>query len=91
MPKPKIQPSVLAEAEAIINGPRRDAYGDAKASFERIAAGWSALLQVKLTKPLTAREVSLMMVVFKAHRDANKPQRDNIVDIAGYAGLADKL
>ena len=85
------QEGILETASKIINGPRRDAYGSAKESFGRIAAGWSALLETKLKQPITARDVALLMVVFKAHRDANKAGVDNLVDICGYAALAENL
>lgn len=79
--------SILAEAEAIINGPRRAAYGDAQASFERIAKVWSAVLK----SPVTAREVALCMIGLKLCRESNKAGRDNLVDICGYAALAELL
>lgn len=74
-------------AAAIVSGPRRKSYGDAKASFERIARSWSDILR----SPVTSRQVALCMVALKVLRDSNKPKRDNLVDIAGYAELADKL
>jgi hypothetical protein len=79
--------SILAEAEQIINGPRRDSYGPADESFKRIAKGWSVLFGVEVT----SRQVALAMIWLKVCRDANKPARDNLTDIAGYAGLAEKL
>jgi hypothetical protein len=82
--KPK---SVLQEAEQIINGPRRQSYGPAGKSFEKIAGGWSSIVGT----PISPRQVALMMIWLKVCRDANKPGRDNLVDAAGYAGLADLL
>jgi hypothetical protein len=79
--------SVLAEAERVINGPKREAYGPVEESFERIAAGWSMILR----HHVTARETVLCMVWLKVMREGYRHDRDNLVDIAGYAGLADQL
>jgi hypothetical protein len=81
------EPSVLAEAEQIINGPRRDAYGDVAESFNRIASVWSAILK----RPVTAREVALCMIGLKLCRESNSHGRDNLVDICGYAELANQV
>lgn len=74
-------------AAEIVSGPRRKSYGDAKSSFERIARSWSDILRA----PVSARQVALCMISLKTLRDSNKPKRDNLVDIAGYAELADNL
>jgi hypothetical protein len=79
--------SVLAEAEQIINGPRRDAYGPVEESFERIAAVWGAVLKM----PVTSHQVALCMIGLKLCRESNKAARDNRVDAAGYIALADKV
>lgn len=79
--------SVLQEAERLINGPKRVAYGPAKESFERIAVGWAAILG----RAVAPQEVALCMVWLKVCREVNKPDRDNIVDIAGYAGLIENI
>lgn len=79
--------SVLAEADRVINGEKREAYGDVRQSFEAVAAGWSQLFGVTVT----AEQVALAMVWLKVCREANRHQRDNLVDIAGYTGLAAQL
>ena len=79
--------SVLQEAERLINGPRRDAYGDVQSSFEAVARGWADIIGA----PVTAEQVALCMVWLKVMREAHSPKRDNLVDICGYAGLAEKL
>lgn len=77
----------LEEAGKIVRGNREDTYGPAERNLSRIAEMWSAYLSV----PLTARQVAVMMVLLKASRDAFKPKHDNMVDICGYAYLADIL
>lgn len=79
--------SVLEEANRIINGPRREAYGPAKESFDRIAAVWSAIIGTEIT----AKDVALCMIGLKCIRHTHGEGRDDLVDIAGYAGLAELL
>ena len=79
--------SVLQEAETLINGPRRDDYGDVRWSFEAVAKGWTEIIKA----PVTAEQVALCMVWLKVMREVNAPKRDNLVDIAGYTGLVEKL
>lgn len=79
--------SILQEAERIINGQRRDDYGDVRESFELIAALWSPVVGVTVT----AEQVALCMIQLKVARAMNGYQRDSLVDIAGYAGCLAKL
>ncbi len=74
--------TVLQEAERIINGSRREDYGDVRLSFERIAALWSPVIGTTVS----AEQVALCMIQLKVARALNGWQRDSIVDIAGYAG-----
>jgi len=83
--------STLQEAEEIINGPRRNSYGPAKESFERIASVWNSVLFKRLKEPVTGHDVALCMIGLKLCREANKPHRDNRVDINGYSDLADQI
>lgn len=79
--------NVLEEAGEIITGPRREAYGPVQESFGHVASAWSSILG----RSVTPREVALCMIALKVMRDAHKPARDNLVDIAGYAALAEEL
>jgi hypothetical protein len=81
------QVSVLAEAQHIITGPRRDAYGDVRESFEHIAVGW----QVILGAPVTGTQVALCMAWLKVCRFTTAKDRDSLVDLAGYDALAARL
>lgn len=82
-----IHENCLEEAGRIVRGSREDTYGPAERNLSRIAEMWSAYLSM----PLTARQVAVMMVLLKASRDAFKPKHDNMVDICGYAYLADMI
>ena len=73
--------SLLAEAERISTGPRQQAYGHPSQDFARTAAMWSAITGASI-KP---EHVPLMMIALKISREVNRPSRDNLVDIAGYA------
>lgn len=79
--------SILEEAEALINGDRAEAYGDARRNWEEIAAMWSVILR----QHVTPRQAVLCMVALKVAREAHHSKRDNAVDIAGYAGLLERL
>lgn len=79
--------TITQEAEEIINGPRRAAYGPVEESFERIALVWSGILGTEVT----GLQVALLMVGLKTVREANAHSRDNLVDLVGYTLLAEKL
>jgi len=74
---------VGVEAAKLVHGDRQETYGDPIEMLEKIAKGWEAIAGV----PLTARQVSHMMIWLKVARDTNKAHRDNEVDICGYAHL----
>lgn len=73
--------SILSEAEALVSGDRRDAYGDPLANHQRTADLWAAYLGV----PISPRQVCMLNALQKISRDAHAPKRDNLVDLAGYA------
>ncbi|AGT11932.1 phosphofructokinase [Mycobacterium phage LittleCherry] len=79
--------TILQEAERLINGERQQQYGEATESFERIAGMWSAYVG----KELTPHDVVNLMVLLKVSRAKFGYHRDSYVDIAGYAGLGERL
>jgi len=79
--------SVLEDAYDLVNGDRQQSYGDAHASFDRIAKLWSAYKGIKIT----AKDVSSMMILMKVSRSVTSSKRDNWVDIAGYAELGSQI
>lgn len=94
-PQPDVsRETVLAEAERLINGERRDDYGPAEDSFSVIADLWCTYLRGKygVVHGLDSTDIALMMALFKIARCATGGvKRDNLVDIGGYTGLAAKL
>lgn len=64
---------------------RADAYGRPEDLFTAIAARWSLTLRSKLTAPIAAREVALLMDDMKTERIVAGGTDDCWVDKAGYA------
>ena len=79
--------TILQEANDLIYGARQESYGSVTENFTNIATGWSVIAKVDLTP----EQVGLMMAWLKIARQTNKPQRDNLVDAAGYLGCIDKM
>ncbi len=84
---PVCEPDVLEEARDLIQGDRASSYGDAKASFARIASLWSTYKGVEIT----AKDVAAMMILLKVSRGVTSAKRDNWVDIIGYAALGSEI
>ena len=81
---------ILDEAKQIINGERQDQYGNPEDAFGRIAEYWNCFLAKwdSSVLDLKPKDVALMMVLFKLAREEFQAKRDNLVDAAGYLGLA---
>uniref|UniRef100_A0AAU8GR75 DUF6378 domain-containing protein n=1 Tax=Mycobacterium phage BabyBack TaxID=3158877 RepID=A0AAU8GR75_9CAUD len=81
--------SILTTAEEIINGQRAIDYGDALENHQRIASLWNAYLQKQV---VDHNDVAMMMILLKIARFMeNGYHHDTIVDIAGYAGVLEKM
>ena len=79
---------LLDEAGRTIAGQRQEEYGDARQSFERIAALWSADTGARIT----GSDVASMMVLLKVSRTRTSPEKlDSWLDMAGYAALAAEM
>jgi Domain of unknown function (DUF6378) len=88
--------TVLTEASGLVFGPRAATYGHPKSNFTAIAAMWDAYLIKRGlldegSEGIQPRDVAMMHVLVKVAREAHKPTRDNLVDIAGYAATAERL
>lgn len=77
--------SILAEAHAIVDGARRLSYGHPRDNHQRTASMWAAYLG----RPITPRDVCMLNALQKISRDAHRPGRDNLVDLAGWARNAE--
>ena len=78
---------ILLDAHKLINAERQDDYGTPAQSFARVAALWSAYLGHEAT----AKDVAICMALLKFGREAHHHKRDNLLDAAGYIGLASDM
>lgn len=76
--------NILDEANMLIHGDRREQYGDASEEFTRVANIWSALLGVEISN----EQVALCMTALKLVRATVRENPEDLVDGAGYLGLA---
>lgn len=67
-------------------GERWRKYGDPVVCYRRVGALWGHILG---TEAIPADKVALMMIAFKLGREINGHNRDNLIDICGYAEIAD--
>lgn len=82
--------TILEEAEALVSGDRQRAYGHPCENLTLIARLWGNYLS-NLPIELTPYDVAMMMILVKVARAANGATRDTLVDIAGYARVAEML
>ena len=79
--------SILSEAERIVNGDRQADYSDPVANFKHISAIASAIM----AKDITAEECCIVMIAVKLARENYKHKRDNLVDLAGYVEILNRI
>lgn len=84
IPEKLVRDEILDTAAQLINGDRRQTYGDAQESFGRIAALWSIILNTQVSPADVAR---CMVAMKLARLSGSDEHRDSWVDIAGYAAL----
>ena len=82
-----VKADVIAEAQRIVTGARRAAYGPPENNFRRISDLWNAhLINTGRPAVFQPRDVAAFMILMKMARLAETPDhRDSIVDIIGYA------
>lgn len=79
--------TILQEAQDVVYGDRQADYGSVTSNFTTIAKLWSAVLGINVSP----EQVGLCMIQVKVAREMNKPKRDNLVDICGYAACIEKM
>jgi hypothetical protein len=79
--------NILEEANSLVHGDRQASYGHPIDDFTRTAKMWSAILGCEVT----AEQVGLCMCAVKISRQCNRPKRDNMVDLAGYAATVEMV
>ena len=79
---------LLDKAKSIIDGERRERYGEPEDVFTLIAFMWSDYCDHNFT----ALDVANMMMLLKIARSRSNPEyQDNYIDIAGYAACAGEI
>ena len=80
--------TILDAAKAIVCDGRPQEYGGPEDSFGRIAELWTAYTKCDLD----AHDVAMMMALLKiARTQGGKYNKDNYVDLAGYAACAGEI
>jgi hypothetical protein len=80
-----VRQPVTEEATRLVHGDRNAAYGHPLDDMGRTAGMVSHALAHKLVEPLTAEDIACVMCLVKISRQMNRPKRDNLTDLAGYA------
>ena len=78
--------SVCERANRLVSGVRQWDYDHPKDNMSRIAKMWEVILGVDNISP---KNVALCMIAVKISRETHSHNKDNLVDIAGYAQVAD--
>lgn len=78
--------SILLEAHKIVNGDRKADYGDSNRNLKNVALQ-AGILGVEID----AIGVAKVLLSVKMAREGYKHKRDNLVDLAGYAELLNRL
>lgn len=86
-------PNILEEANALVHGVRNADYGHPADDFAAAAKAFNAYVEKKynIANLLEAADVPIFQMIVKIMREANKPKRDNLVDIAGYAATLEMV
>ena len=79
--------NVLQEALRLCEGPRQDAHGHPHDNYIIIRTLWSGILGVDISFD----QAVFCMMALKMARHLTNPNRDNIVDISGYAWVLEKV
>lgn len=82
---------ILDTAKSMVCGQRERDYGSVEDNFWKIARYWNCYLDT-LTHDLNAKDVAIMMCLFKIARlDTGKGTPDTWIDLAGYAACGGEL
>ena len=79
--------NILEEANRIVNGDRQADYSDPVKNFSDIAIAASFLTN----KSLTAEDCCNVLIAVKLTRERFKHKVDNLVDLAGYTEILNRI
>ena len=83
---------ILETAKKCVCGDREQDYGSPERSFDVIARLWNAYLEDRMTIMLGAKDVALMMALFKIARImTGHGKADNWVDGCGYLACGGEI
>lgn len=83
---------ILETAKKCVCGDRDQDYGNPERSFDVIARLWNAYLEDRMTIMLEAKDVALMMSLFKIARImTGHGKADNWVDGCGYLACGGEI
>lgn len=83
---------ILETAKKCVCGDREQDYGSPERSFDVIARLWNAYLEERMTIMLDAKDVALMMALFKIARImTGHGKADNWVDGCGYLACGGEI
>lgn len=80
---------ILNDALEIVTGSRHKAYGSPDENHARTAQFWSVYIQSMDGRSFDGRDVAMLNILQKISRDLHWRQRDNCLDIIGYAANAE--
>jgi hypothetical protein len=80
---------LLKEAMDIVVN-RGEDYGPPSDHFTRTIGAINAIFADKISEPFTATDWAMFMIIDKAAREQERPKRDNLLDIVGYAACANQ-
>ena len=91
--------SILAEAESLVHGARREAYSHPFDDYTRAGYLMAPLLQryarvagrSRTLVPVPPEVACSLMLAVKISRECHRHKRDNLTDIAGYAQCLDLI
>ena len=81
------KPDILSQAKTIVDGLRGDDYYDPVKNFRDI----SVLASIMTRKELTPEDCCKVLMAVKLTREAFKHKEDNLIDLAGYTYILEKL
>ncbi len=80
---------ILSKAGELINGDRKEDYGDAYLNHMRIAEFWNNYLDHEIK--ITPTDAAMMMLLVKVARLVHAYKDDSFIDICGYAAIAGEM
>lgn len=92
-PRPLHHPdnTVLEDAAIRVDYTAEEEYGPPEESHEQLARLWSALILPKLKQPLDPQDPAILLAAMKLLRQSRRKKRDNLVDLAGYARVMERI